>query len=92
MPRGEFGYPVSAEQAAAGIVLPAGGTYHVRWGLIDIEHETWQGLGETTGRDFTLAETDTPQVFPLDVTVEYLQQTLDRLAEGVKEAEKIRKR
>ena len=88
IPRGQFGYPLSREQAAAGIVLPAIGTYHIRWGLIDIKESTWQGLGETAGRDFEVKDSDDVQEAPLDVTVEHLQQTLDDLAKGVEAAKK----
>lgn len=88
IPRGQFGYPVSREQAAAGIVLPSPGTYHVRWGLIDIENQTWQGLGEKTGRTFGVADQDDAQDFPLDVTPEFLQETLDRLAAMIEPARK----
>ena len=92
IPRGQFGYPVSREQAEAGIVLPAGGTYHVRWGVVDVKQKTWQGLDDSTGREFSVAEQDEEQTAPLDVTVEKLQSTLDKLAEGVEAAEEHRKR
>lgn len=90
IPRGQFGYPLSREQASAGIVLPAPGTYHVRWGLIDIKESTWQGLGEMAGRDFEVKGLDEAQEAPLDVTVEHLQSTLDKLAAGVEDAKRHR--
>lgn len=90
IPRGQFGYPISREQAEAGVVLPAPGTYHVRWGLVDVVHKTWRGLDDSTGRTFTVEDRDDAQSAPLDVTLDKLQATLDRLAESVEDAKKHR--
>lgn len=88
IPRGDFGYPVSREQAAAGIVVPLTGSYFVRWGLIDVKARTWHGLGDRSGRTVEVkldgvTDGDVPQTFHLDVTLEQLQETLDKLARGV---------
>ncbi|MDF1699719.1 MAG: hypothetical protein P1V36_00975 [Planctomycetota bacterium] len=91
IPRGEFGYPLSREQAEAGIVLPSPGTYHVHWGLIDVKASTWYSLGDRCGRPIEVADTDAPQSLPLGVTLEDLQETLDELARGVEAAKDMKK-
>ncbi|MDA1194060.1 MAG: hypothetical protein O2894_02650 [Planctomycetota bacterium] len=95
VPRGEFGYAVSRAQALAGLLLPAPGRYHVRWGLIDVRAGTWFSLGERSGREFDVRDTAAgantePQSFPLDVTLDDLQATLDGLAHGVEAAKDLK--
>ncbi len=88
IPRGDFGYPISREQARAGIVLPAPGRYHVHWGLIDTKARTWVRAQGQEGRELTIRDDPAAQPFFLDVTLEQLQQALDELETGVSAARK----
>jgi hypothetical protein len=81
LPRGAFGYAVSRTQAAAGILLPAPGRYHVHWGLMNLEAGTWFSLGAACGRA-VLVQTGR-EAYELDVTDGDLQQTLVGLRDSV---------
>jgi len=85
IPRGDFGYPLSREQAQAGIVVPSPGRYHVHWGLIDTQARTWFRMGAGSGREFEVGDVAKDQAFFIDVTIDGLQETLDGLAEKVAE-------
>jgi hypothetical protein len=91
IPRGDFGYPVSREQARAGIVLPAPGSYHVHWGLIDTKARTWVRARGQEGRKLAIKDDAAAQPFFLDVTLEQLQQAIDELETGVSAVRKQKK-
>ncbi len=90
VPREGIGYTISREQAAAGIVLPSTGRFHVHWGLIDTrprraqdgvrKRGVWFSLGDSCGRTIDVKESEAPQPFAMDVTLEDLQATRDGLA------------
>ena len=83
IPRGEFGYPVSLEQARAGVLLPLPGVYHVHWGLMDVGAGTWFSLQERCGRRLEIADQTEAQRFALEMTAEDIQETLAGLEAGV---------
>jgi len=83
IPRGGFGYPVSLTQAHAGVLVPEPGIYHVHWGLIDTQADTWFSLGARCGRRIDVRDIAQVQTFAFAMTPADLRETLAGLARGV---------
>jgi hypothetical protein len=84
LPRQGFGFAVSRQDGAAGVLLPSPGGYVVTWGLLDTQAGTWFALQEGSRTEFRLEDAAEPQVVEVPVTVEALERTQKGLEERIR--------
>jgi hypothetical protein len=84
LPRRGFGFAVSRQDGAAGILLPHAGTYAVTWGLLDKKAGTWFALQEGSRTEFQVADTADVQVFEVPVDEAAVLRTRTGLEERIR--------
>ena len=90
LPREQWGFAASEEDAALGLRVPYPGSYVVRWGILDERPGTWFAPEDGPEITITVADLTTPQVFDVEVSRPLWNRTLVGLREWIAQVERER--
>ncbi len=85
LPVEKFGFAVSEDDAASGIMLPLAGTYEVRWGMLDEEKRVWYTLDDAPNVLIDVPEDGEGAVFDIAIDRSTWARTRAGLQQRIRE-------
>lgn len=85
LPVEKFGFAVSEDDAASGIMLPVAGTYEVRWGMLDEGPRVWYTLDDAPKVLIDVPEDGEGKVFDIPITRSHWARTRAGLQQRIRE-------